>query len=122
MGRSPAKGTAPAAGRSLRNNTRRNYLLYCRKFAAHFGRSPEELGETEIREYLLYLIQVEQVLYATYRQVVAAVKFLYTVTLGRPGLVERIPFPRHRRKSFPEVLRQDQILQLFSLFLKLRTA
>lgn len=23
--------------------TRRNYLLYCRKFAAHCGRSPEEL-------------------------------------------------------------------------------
>jgi len=44
-------------------------LLYCRKFAAHYGRSPEELGETEIREYLLHLIQVEQVSYATYRQI-----------------------------------------------------
>ncbi len=101
-------------------STRRNYLLYCRKFAAYYGRSPEELGETEIREFLLHLIQVEQVSYATYRQVVAAVKFLYTVTLGRPGLVERIPFPRHRRKSFPEVLRQDQILQLFAAIKRLK--
>lgn len=101
-------------------STRRNYLLYCRKFAAHYGRSPEELGETEIREYLLHLIQVEQVSYATYRQIVAAVKFLYTVTLGRPGLVERIPFPRHRRNSFPEVLRQDQIVQLFAAIRRLK--
>jgi hypothetical protein len=69
------KGLAPT--------TRRNYLLYCRKFAAHYGRSPEELRETEIREYLLHLIQVEQVSYATYRQIIAALKFLYRVTLNR---------------------------------------
>lgn len=50
------KGLAPT--------TRRNYLLYCRKFAAHYGRSPEQLGEPEIRAYLLHLIQVEQVSYA----------------------------------------------------------
>ena len=34
--------------RKLSPATRRNYLLYCRKFAAHFGRSPEELGESEL--------------------------------------------------------------------------
>ena len=38
---------------------------YCRKFATHYGLSPEKLGEAEIREYLLSLIQVEQVAYAT---------------------------------------------------------
>ena len=99
--------------RRLSPATRRNYLLYCRKFAAHYLRSPEELGETEIREYLLHLIQVEQVSYATYRQILAALKFLYTVTLSRQWEVERIPFPRHRRNNFPEVLRQDQLLELF---------
>ena len=62
----------------------------------------------------MHLIQVEQASYATYRHVVAALKFLYTVTLGLAGVVDRIPFPRHRRNSFPEVLPQDQILQLFA--------
>lgn len=100
--------------RRLSPSTRRNYLLYCRKFAAYYGRSPEELGETEIREYLLQLIQVEQVSYATYRQILAALKFLYTVTLGRRWEMERIPFPRHRRNRFPEVPRQDQLLALFT--------
>ena len=69
--------------RKLSPSTRRNYLLYCRKFAAHYDHSPEQLGEAEIRAYLLYLIQVEQVAYATYRQNLAALKFLYTVTLGK---------------------------------------
>lgn len=49
--------------------TRRKYLLYGRKYAAFYHRSPEELGELEVRRYLLHLIEVEQVAYATYRQV-----------------------------------------------------
>jgi integrase/recombinase XerD len=100
--------------RRLSPSTRRNYLLYCRKFAAHYRRPPEGVGEEEIRAYLLHLIDVEQVSYATYRQIVAALKFLYTVTLSRPWEVERIPFPRHRRPRLAEVLRQDQIVQLFA--------
>jgi len=100
--------------RRLSPSTRRNYLLYCRKFAEHYWRPPEEAGEEEIRAYLLHLIHVEQVSYATYRQIVAALKFLYTVTLSRPWEVERIPFPRHRRPRLAEVLRQDQIVQLFA--------
>ncbi len=102
--------------RNLSPSTRRNYLLYCRKFAAHYSRSPEELGEAEIREFLLYLIQVEQVSYSTYRQILAALKFLYKVTLSREWEVQRIPFPRYRRNTFPEVLRQDQLVELFAAF------
>jgi len=100
--------------RKLSPATRRNYLLYCRKFAAHYGRSPEELSEAEIRVYLLYLIQVAQVSYPTYRQILAALKFLYCVTLGRPWEMERIPFPRRPRDEFPEVVRRDQLVQLFA--------
>jgi hypothetical protein len=32
--------------------TQRNYLLYARRFAAFFMRSPEELGEAEVRQFL----------------------------------------------------------------------
>lgn len=100
------KGLAPT--------TRRNYLLYCRKFAAHYCRSPEELGEAEIRAYLLHLIQVEQVSYPTYRQILAALKFLYKTTLGREWEVNRLPFPKHRQAPLPRVLRDDQLLALFA--------
>jgi integrase/recombinase XerD len=54
------KGVSPA--------TIRNYLLYCRKFAAFYMRSPEELGASEIRAFLLHQIEVEQLAYASYRQ------------------------------------------------------
>ena len=99
--------------RGLSPPTRKIYLLYCRKFAAHYHRSPEDLGETEIRQFLLYLIRVQQVSPGTYRQIVAALKFLYTVTLAREWEVSRRPFPRNRRRRLPQVLNNDQLLALF---------
>jgi len=34
--------------RRLSPSTRRNYLLYCRKFAEHYWRPPEEVGVSEL--------------------------------------------------------------------------
>jgi integrase/recombinase XerD len=100
--------------RGLAPTTRKTYLLYCRKFAAHYRCSPEQLGEAEIRAFLLHLIQVEQVSHGTYRQILAALKFLYTVTLGREWEVKRLPFPKHRQPRLPRVLGKEQLLALFA--------
>ena len=100
--------------------TRRNYLLYARKFAAFFMRSPEELGEIEIRQFLLYQIEVKHLSHEAYRQIYAALKFLYTVTLGRSWEVEHIPFPRQRQRSLPVVLHPDELAALFQVFRRLK--
>ncbi len=99
--------------KNLSPATRKNYLCYCRKFAAHFRRSPEEMGETEVREFLLHALQIEQVAYETYRQILAALKFLYTVTLDREWEVERIPFPKRGPRRLPQTPNCDQVLALF---------
>ena len=64
------------------------YLLYARLFAKYFNRSAEEMGEDEIRTYLLYLIEQRKVSRATIRQVRAALTFLFAVTLHRPVEVQ----------------------------------
>ena len=79
------KGVSPA--------TIRNYLLYARKFAGFFMRSPAELGAAEVRAFLLHQIEVEQLAYASYRQVYAALKFLYSVTLVARGKSAASLFP-----------------------------
>lgn len=99
--------------RNLSPSTRRVYLLYCRKLAAHFHRSPEELTEAEVREFLLHCLQVRQVSYASYRQILAALKFLYTVTLNRPWDIKRIPFPRRESRVLPQIPGREQLTALF---------
>lgn len=104
--------------RGLSPSTRRNYLIYCRKFAAFFMRSPAELGSAEVRAFLMHHIDVEQVSYAAYRQMYAALKFLYSVTLGRPEEVSRVPFPRRRPNALPKILSGEQLRAFFSALRK----
>ena len=55
--------------RNFSPTTQRNYLFYARRFAAFFMRSPEELGEAEIRQFLLHQIEVKHLSYPAYRQI-----------------------------------------------------
>jgi integrase len=94
--------------------TCRNYLLYARAFVAFHRRSPADLGEPEVRAFLLHQIEVRGLAYQSYRQVYAALKFLCTVTLGRPWAVARIPFPRCREHRLPTVLTTAELTALFA--------
>jgi site-specific recombinase XerD len=100
--------------------TQRNYLLYARKFAAFFMRSPEDMGKPEIRQFLLHQLEVRRLSHSAYRQMYAALKFLYTVTLGRGWEVEYLPFPRRRERSLPAVLSGDELATLFQAFRRLK--
>jgi len=93
--------------------TIRNYLHCAKHFAKHFMRSPAEMGETEVRTYLLHLLDERNLSHVTYRQYHASLKFLYTVTLKRPLEIESIP--RHRGKpGLPIVLSGSEVQSLFA--------
>ena len=88
--------------------------VYCvLNFAKFFGRSPEELGEDEIREYQRYLVEDKQASWAFFNQTVCALRFFYTKTLGKEWLVRHIPFPRKERR-LPEVLSIEEVSRLFA--------
>ena len=99
--------------RGLSPKTRRVYLYHARRFAAHYKRTPEAMGTEEIKAYLMHLLEVELVSHGTYRQHLAALKFLYVVTLGRPWEVDRIPYPKYRQK-LPVVLSVEEVCALLS--------
>jgi integrase/recombinase XerD len=94
--------------------TCRNYLLYARRFALFYMRSPADLGEPEVRAFLLHQVEVRHLAYESYRQVYAALKFLYTVTLRRPWAVEHIPHPRCRVRRLPVVLSGEELTAFFA--------
>jgi len=93
--------------------TQRNHLKEVRNYAKHFGKSPEELGEKEVREYLLHLMNERNLSDGTYRCYVTALKFLYRTTLKRQW-VENIKFPK-RKKKLPVVLDLSEVMSLLSV-------
>jgi site-specific recombinase XerD len=93
-------------------STQKAYLLCAGHFAAHFKRSPADMGGKEVREYLLYLIDVRKISPTNHRMYVAALKFLYKTTLQRPEAVAEIAWPKVPRK-LPDILSGDEVEQLF---------
>jgi len=99
----------------LRNYSERTVDTYVRRvahFARHFGKSPEVLGPEEIRAYQVSLVESQRASWSVFNQTVCALRFLYAVTLGRPGMVEQIPFPRVER-HLPVVLSQEELGRVF---------
>lgn len=99
--------------RNFRPGTQAVYLRCARKLAEHYWRSPRELGEEEVRGYLLHLRQVRGLSPSTLRTYCAAVKFLYEVTLGRPEVVASIAPPRATSR-LPEVLSGVEVQRLLA--------
>jgi integrase/recombinase XerD len=95
-------------------NTQKSYLREVDNLAKYFNRSPEELGETEIKEYLLYLIKERHLSEGTFRFYVAALKFFYRTTLKREWMVEKIRHPRAKRK-LPIVLDLSEVKSLLAV-------
>jgi site-specific recombinase XerD len=94
-------------------STRKIYLLYARSFVAYFRRSPETMGTDEVRVYLLHLVEDKKASRETIRQVRSALRFLYTVTLNQPLVVEHLPVPR-RTKRVATVLSGQEVSALLA--------
>ena len=101
--------------RNLAPHTIDAYISHVRRFAEHFGRSPEVPGPEEIRQYQLHLID-RQLSFSTVNQCVCALRFLYRTTLRRAEYVQQLPFGR-RPKKLPLVLDRQEVLQLLSCVL-----
>jgi len=98
--------------RNLSPHTHYIYLYHVSRFARHFGKSPELLGPAEIHAYQVYLLQDKHVSWSSFIQSVAALRFLYRITLGKEWAIEHIPFPRKQQK-LPLVLSISEMLQFF---------
>jgi hypothetical protein len=62
------------------------YVDCARAFVAYHRKPPQQMGELEIRQFLMHLVERKKASAATRKMHVAAIKFLYAVTLRRPTL------------------------------------
>ena len=94
--------------------TQETYLREVENLAKYFNRSPAELGEADIKQYMLYMINERHLSEGTFRFYVAGLKFFYRTTLKREWPVEKIRHPRSKRK-LPVVLDLSEVESLFSV-------
>jgi Phage integrase, N-terminal SAM-like domain len=92
--------------RNHANSTQRQYIQRVAHMAQHFNRSPDTLDREEVRSDLLDL-KDQGISRTRFIQTMAALRFFYRVTLGRPEMVPSLPYPRHKRRD-PVVLTADQ--------------
>src|SRR5271169_6733583 len=95
--------------RNLSSQTQATYLQQVSLFARHFNKSPEILGPEEIRSYQVYLTNERKLAPSSIIIAVAALRFLYKITLHRDwNLEEVIPTPKKPQK-LPIVLTQEEV-------------
>ncbi len=96
--------------RHLSAGTQQVYVAQVGRFARHFGRSPAGLGPEEIRAYQVYLTNEQRLAPATLAIVVAALRFLYRVTLQKPWSIDAvIPAPK-QPQTLPVVLSPAEVV------------
>jgi integrase/recombinase XerD len=97
--------------RDYARKTCKAYVDCARAFAAYHRKSPAQMGELEIREFLMHLVEKRKVSAAHRKMHVAAIKFLYQVTLRRPEVVAKIPWPKVSQ-GVPEILSGSEVTEL----------
>lgn len=98
--------------KNLAPSTREAYLRCSCDFVRYHMRSPAQLGDQAAKEYLQHLL-LKGAGPETVKMNVAALKFLYGVTLGRAKVAARLPWPKvpHRK---PDILSGTETQRLLA--------
>jgi len=96
--------------RNLSINTQESYVQQVSLFARYFKQSPELLGPEEIRAYQVYLTNERKLAVGSILIAIAALRFLYKITLKKEwDFNEIIPAPK-KPQTLPVILSSEEIL------------
>jgi integrase/recombinase XerD len=105
--------------RGITPRTQTAYLREIAKLENYFNKSPEELGEEEVKEYLVHMLEDRGLSSGTYKYYAAGIKFLYRTTLNRGEVVEKIKYPKAKIK-LPVVLDLSEVRTMLSVMENLK--
>jgi integrase len=98
--------------RNYSSETTRGYIHAIKQFAEFFGKSPEQLGAEEIRQFQLHLLKERKLAPGTVEGRMSALRFLYKKTLKRRDIAyDDLIFPKTPRK-LPVVLSPEEITRM----------
>ena len=100
--------------RGFSPNTLRTYLNHLRYFETFFQKPARQLGQEDLRNFLLHLITVKKVSGEYVDSVYSALKFFYETTLGRTWNMKEIPRLK-RTLKLPVVVSRNEIKHLLAV-------
>lgn len=100
--------------RNLSPHTQRASLEYVARFARHFGTTPAALGPEHIRASQLYVTNDKQLAPSSILVAVAALRFLYHVTLKKRWPVDAILPAPNTPQILPIVLSPAEVAPFFA--------
>lgn len=91
--------------------TQEAYLLAVRQLAKHYRKSPDQIGEEELRQYFLFLKNEKHAARATCTIALCGIKFFFERTLGRDWQTFEFLRPP-KEKKLPVVLSVAEVGQV----------
>ncbi len=99
--------------RRLAETTQRSYLHYVTEYARYFRKSPDQLDLEAVRAFVLYLTEDRKLAAESCNAALAALRFLYQVTLEMPWRDEDFPKRQRVTVKVPTVLSRDEVRTFF---------
>ena len=99
------KGYSGKTIKSYRNNVKR-FLNYVYK-------TPEEITNDDIKNYMLFLLEEQESSHSYVNQVLSAIKLYFKEVLNRNDIVYNFPRPKKENK-LPEILSKEEVGRILS--------
>jgi integrase/recombinase XerD len=99
--------------RGMAETTKKAYLQAVTGLAKYYRRSPDQINEQEVQQYLLHLIEERRLAWSSCNVATNGLKFLYHVTLDRREVEFCIPQAK-RPQRLPEILGREEIESLLA--------
>lgn len=105
--------------RGFAMRTRESYLACVAALARHYRCPPDRLEPTQLRAYLLHLIDEKKLAYSSVNQAACAFRFFYERVLERPNARLDIPMAK-TPKRLPQILSREEVSRLLAAATSLR--
>lgn len=97
--------------RNYSPETARLYLGTVKDFARYFGKSPDKLGQEDLRQYQLYLLNERKLSVGTIVARIAALRFFFVKVLRRPYRQVDLVYPKQPER-LPVILSEEEVARL----------
>lgn len=101
-------------------STKKTYLSQFKSFLQfHQDTHPADLGEQEIKDYILNVIEKRSLSRSTQNQAINAIKFYFEKVLHQERKIYSLERPL-KEKRLPQVLNQEEVLSIFNQITNLK--